>query len=287
MQIKKVKYYNKTNLNIEINTISNFFATRPKSLIETDYRLDFWILIYVTEGSGVHCIDFKEYAYCAGDLIVIPKNRIHSFRVNSEADGYIININETYFFEYGTKIDTDTMAFFETPPDEPIMQVDIRKEATNRQLIDLLYKEYQSLDITYGKDLIKALFTSFIYSIRNENKEKIRYISDINYRRYYEYKELVEENFTKLKKVNDYAKLMGVSKKAINAACRECVDISAKQLIINRIILEAKRLIARGEMKNYEISDELGFDEPANFAAFFKRYCGVSVSDFRKNYKKG
>lgn len=285
MSIKRVEYYNKTNLNLEVSTISEFFATRPKALIETDYRLNFWILIYVTKGKGVHCIDFKEYPYSEGDLIVIPKNRVHSFRVNTEVDGYIVNINEPYFFENSSKFDTDTMAFFESPPHKPIMQVDIRKTATNRQLIDLLYKEYKSIDITYGKDLIKALFTSFIYSIRKENKGKIRYISDISYRRYYEYKELVEKNFTKFKKVNDYARLMGISKKTINTVCRECVDISAKQLIINRIILEAKRLIALGEMKDYEISDKLGFDEPANFAAFFKRYCGISVSTFRKNYK--
>ncbi len=286
MSIKRVDYYNEISLNIEINTISNFFQTRPRSMIEKDYRLNFWILIYITKGEGIHSIDFKEYPYVAGDLIVIPKNRIHSFRVNHEVEGYIININESYFFEYGIKFDIDTMSFFEAPPDKPIMKVDIRKTTTNRQLIDLLYKEYLSADIKYRKDLIKALFVSFIYSIRNENKEKIRYISDTSYRHYYEYKELVEENFKELKKVSDYAKLMGLSKKTINAACRECVDISAKQLIINRIILEAKRLIALDKMKNYEISNMLGFDEPANFSAFFKRNCGINVSDFRKNYKK-
>jgi AraC-like DNA-binding protein len=37
----------------------------------------------------------------------------------------------------------------------------------------------------------------------------------------------------------------------------------------------------KGDMKNYEISYELGFNEPANFAGFFKRYVGVSIRDFK------
>jgi AraC-like DNA-binding protein len=36
----------------------------------------------------------------------------------------------------------------------------------------------------------------------------------------------------------------------------------------------------------YEISDELGFDEPANFAGFFKRYTGMSVKSFKQTQKK-
>jgi AraC-like DNA-binding protein len=36
----------------------------------------------------------------------------------------------------------------------------------------------------------------------------------------------------------------------------------------------------------YEISDELGFDEPANFAGFFKRFTGMSVKRFKQIQKK-
>ena len=288
MSIKRVSYLNKgrKNANFEIVTFSDFFKTRPKSLIEKDFRLNFWILLYITKGSGVHSIDFFEYPYKAGDLFVISKNQVHSFRVNYEVEGYIININEPYFIENGESRDMDMLSFFETPYGKPIIHIDTTKKSISRQLIDLLYKEYLFYEEKFNKDknsekLIKSLFNSFVYSIRGENKNKIKSFSSTSYKNYFEYRELVEKNFCKLKSVSDYEKIMGLTKKTINAACRECADISAKQLIINRIILEAKRLLVQGNLKNYEISNKLGFDEPANFANFFKKNTKLSMGEFK------
>lgn len=283
MGIKRVKFYNieRKDTDFEIVTLKHFFATRPKQLIESDCRLNFWSIIYITEGNGKHSIDFNVYPYKAGDLIVISKNQVHSYRVNYEVSGYIININESFFIENKENRDMDLLVFFETPYGNPILQVDTSKSTTSRQLIDLIFKEYLIGDENSEK-LIKALFASFIFSIRSENRDNIRKFSASIYEHYFEYRELVEKNFTILKTVLDYEKLMGLSKKTINSACRECAGISAKELITNRIILEAKRLIVQGKMKNYEISNTLGFDEPANLAGFFKRYTGISMREFRQ-----
>ena len=183
-------------------------------------------------------------------------------------------------------MDMDMLAFFESPYGQPVLQIDTSTGATSRQLLDLIYKEYLAADLTSGK-LIKSLFTAFIYSVRKEKSDNVKKLSAVNYEHYYEYRELVEENFSEFKAVIDYEKLMGLNKKTINLACRECAGISAKELISNRVILEAKRLIVQGKMKNFEISDALGFDEPANLAGFFKRYTGMSMREFRKQEEAG
>jgi len=59
------------------------------------------------------------------------------------------------------------------------------------------------------------------------------------------------------------------------------VDLSAKQFIIDRILLEIKRYLAQGELTINEISDLMGFDEPSNLTKFFKRYEGLSPKEFR------
>lgn len=80
---------------------------------------------------------------------------------------------------------------------------------------------------------------------------------------------------------------MGLSKRTINLAYRDCAGISAKELITNRSILEAKRLVIRGNKENYEITEILGFDELANLAGIFKKYTGISMKEFRtKNLVK-
>jgi len=282
--INRIKYYNPNQENFEIFTLENFFASRPRKMLETDFRLNFWCILYILEGEGTHSIDFTEYSYTKGDLIVLEKNQIHSFRVNYNVKGYIININEPFFLDSGGTLDLNSLVFFQTPYKQPLLHLNISKEVTSRQLIDLLYREYPAAEYN-SKNLIKALFNAFVNSIRKENQDNIKKIKINSYENYYKFRELVEKNFKTLKTVSDYEKIMGVTKKTINQSCRECADISAKTLIINRILLEAKRLLVQGKLRNYQIAEVLGFEEAANFSNFFKRYTNTSMTDFRHLYE--
>jgi AraC-like DNA-binding protein len=284
MKVKTINFRkgSRKSPNFEILSLSEFFSKRPKTIIEKDYRTDFWTLLYIIEGDGYHSIDYSEYHYESGDLIVIARSLVHSFRVNNKVKGYIVIINEPFFFENNEKFDMDIEAFFETPIGKPILHLDVSKNVTSRNLIDLIFKEYQ-VKTEYSYKLLKSLFVSFIYSIRLENKSIIHEFPVSLYQHYYNYRQLVNINFRTLRTVGEYSNLMGLSKKTINKACRTCADVSAKHIIIAKIILEAKGLIVQGKLKMFEISDELGFDEPANFANFFSLHAGYNVKQFKES----
>jgi AraC-like DNA-binding protein len=57
--------------------------------------------------------------------------------------------------------------------------------------------------------------------------------------------------------------------------------MTAKRVIIERIILEAKRLLAHSSDPVAGISSHLGFDEPTNFVKFFKRETDLTPTQFR------
>jgi len=61
------------------------------------------------------------------------------------------------------------------------------------------------------------------------------------------------------------------------------LDISAGELIRNRVILEAKRLLINLNMTVAEIADSLNFKDNSYFARFFKKYTGSTPEEFRKN----
>ena len=286
MNIKELQYYPAPREipNFEILKLDDFFSNRPKLILEKDHRLGFWTMLYIIKGEGFHSIEYNLQPYQSGDVIVIAKNFVHSFRVNHNVEGYIININEPFFFENGDSYDYDMLSFFEMPFDKPLVNVDVSKNTMSRSLIDFLYYQSQHYEKD-AKKLIKSLFVSFIYSFRLENKEKIEPFNSTMYKYYYEYRNLVDKNYSSLKSVSDYVKLMGVSSKTINTSCRECSGLSAKTIITNRIIIAVKRLLIQNKLKNYEISELLGFDESANLAGFFKRYTNMSMNEFREREK--
>lgn len=57
------------------------------------------------------------------------------------------------------------------------------------------------------------------------------------------------------------------------------------EVIKNRIILEAKRLLVHTSMTAKEIAHELGYEDPAYFSRQFQVKTGESPSSFRTKYK--
>ena len=91
----------------------------------------------------------------------------------------------------------------------------------------------------------------------------------------------VDRRFTTTRQVDDYAKLIGCSVRSLTRASLATTGRTAKQLVDDRVALEAKRLLAESELAVAEIGARLGFTEPTNFGRFFARTVGCSPGQFR------
>jgi hypothetical protein len=59
---------------------------------------------------------------------------------------------------------------------------------------------------------------------------------------------------------------------------------SPKALIEQRLILEAKRLLAHTSLTVEAIATKVGFSEPTNFVKFFRRHGGMRPLEFRARF---
>lgn len=96
------------------------------------------------------------------------------------------------------------------------------------------------------------------------------------------FKALVNENFKKLHKVSEYAERMTITPKYLNQVVKSLLGQTAKEVIQEKIILNAKRELKYSDKSIKEIAYELGFEEPLYFSHFFKKCAGVSPSQFRE-----
>lgn len=260
-----------------------FFSTTPSRMLERDFRLNFWVLLYITEGTGVHYVDFHRLEYKPGDVLFIQKNQVQKFAVNMDVRGYILHINEPFLVslnQYGKNI---FLEFIDRSGGSPVISVNTDVSSTNRKLIDLLFSEYSRGHKNVDEEFIKSLFDSFILSLRQEFKYVESVFTTSDYRIFSEFREIVEAHYMEHLTLDHYAERMGVSKKTINKATRAVVDLSAKEFANNRLFLEIKRYLSQGELLIYEISDMLGFDEPSNMTKFFKKHEGTSPKLFQQS----
>ena len=97
------------------------------------------------------------------------------------------------------------------------------------------------------------------------------------------YNILVEKHFKELHKVKEYANLMHKSPKTLSNLFSKHINKSPLNLINERIMLEAKRLLLYSDLSNDEISSELGYKDSSHFSKFFKKHSGISPKVFRKS----
>ena len=94
---------------------------------------------------------------------------------------------------------------------------------------------------------------------------------------------LVEAHFKEKHKVSDYADLLNKSPKTISNLFAKYNNKTPLQVINDRIVLEAKKLLLLSEKSSKEIAFGLGFSEASHFSKFFKNQAGVSPIHFKKN----
>ena len=96
---------------------------------------------------------------------------------------------------------------------------------------------------------------------------------------------LLEENMCATRNARDYADMLGVSYKNLNEICKEFAHLTAKECVDRALILEIERRLATVDLSAKELSAEMGFDEPTNFAKFFKARTGLTPARFRESIR--
>ncbi|PTT37562.1 AraC family transcriptional regulator [Chryseobacterium sp. HMWF028] len=97
----------------------------------------------------------------------------------------------------------------------------------------------------------------------------------------------LEIHFREKHNVAEYAELLHIAPKTLTHKFKNLNLESPNQFIINRILLEAKRLLFYTDKPVKEIAYDLGYEDPAYFNRLFTNKTGSTPSNFKKNYSSG
>lgn len=95
------------------------------------------------------------------------------------------------------------------------------------------------------------------------------------------FRHLLEQRYADTRRVEDYAAQLGCSVRTLTRASLADTGRTAKQVVDDRVALEAKRLLAGTVLPVADVGRRLGFPEPTNFGRFFHREVGHSPGAFR------
>jgi AraC-like DNA-binding protein len=97
------------------------------------------------------------------------------------------------------------------------------------------------------------------------------------------YNLLVENHYRQQHQVQFYARQLNKSTKTLSTLFALYKYKPPRQVIFDRLMLEAKRLFYYTDKSAKEVAHELGFENPAHFSRFFMKQTGLTPQDFKKN----
>ncbi|MDF2430388.1 MAG: AraC family transcriptional regulator, transcriptional activator of pobA, partial [Mucilaginibacter sp.] len=135
-----------------------------------------------------------------------------------------------------------------------------------------------------GNDMLRVLILQLFITINRLNNVTINNgPASYNQTLLKNFQKLIGQHFAKLKLPRDYADLLYITPNHLNAICKDMVGMQAGEIIRNRILLEAKRLLTNPQLSITEISFMLNFNDNSYFTKFFRKAEGITPEEFRKN----
>ena len=248
------------------------------------HRHDFYHLVLFTEGAGTHAIDFENFEVKPWQIYFMVPGQVHSWNFQGPVDGYVVNFSDSYFQSF--LLNTDYLhqfSFLNGVANESVLDVPTACRTQLKEVFEEILKAYTG-NKKLSEDYVKVLLLKMFILVSDLVVERPdSYISSYNYTVLKNFQQLVERNYTMLRLPREYADLLYITPNHLNALCKDLLGLPAGEVIRNRIVLEAKRLLINLDLSINEISTRLNFKDNSYFTKFFKKYVGVTPEDFRKN----
>ena len=286
-EIAKYKFKEGLALEFEMFNISDLYK-KYKKVHTVPHRPDFYQIIWIQEGKATYEVDFNLINLTRNSLLFIPKNGVNLFDKNDIYEGRIIAFTDNFFCK-----EQEDMNFLNTTIlFHDLYEIShINSEPSNEifsELFELMYKEYNSSNDKFHYDILRNYLHLFLLQSEREKRKQgfkeIKPGADLSYLMLF--KEVLEKRFKKYRSINRYASELSIPVNRLNKASFQTIGKSPKQLIDERILLEAKRLLAHSTLSIKEIAFELGFDEPTNFIKYFRKHNHITPAEFRQKMLK-
>lgn len=266
---------------INTTTIKERLSRKPHNL-HLPHRTEFYVILLFTEGSGKHMVDFNHFEAKKGHLLLVSQSQVHAFNPNESYDGRALIFTESFF----CRSERDKAYFKNSLLFNDIYQPYFNTEQEYEELKSIFIKIYDELqkpvDNFQGELLHNLLYRIFLISERQWAKTHLITTASVkNQQLITRFRQLVEQNYKVQREVNFYAKELSVSVRTLQKATELLLGKTPKQWINNRIILEIKRILAYGSLSIKEIAIKFNYEEPTNFAKFFKEKTGLTPSELR------
>jgi AraC-like DNA-binding protein len=243
--------------------------------------------VFVLNGCAAVMQDFEEFQVTGHTLVFLSPGQVHTVAPGEGLSGTALSFSQEFFdfrttppsllyqfpFFYAAELSTR----LQVPEDDPDGVL---------EMVPVLQNEFDA-GLPGAGEVMRAALHLFLLRV---NRMYARVHPGKGLSRASEllrqFHLLVEHRFRELGSVARYAEILGVSANHLQDIIREQTGRSAGEIIRQRRLLDAKRLLLHSDLSVSEIGYGLGFHDPSYFSRFFRRGAGLAPEAFRSQIRE-
>jgi AraC family transcriptional regulator, transcriptional activator of pobA len=259
---------------VEVRTMEGFAV--GEGPIRAPHRHDYHELMWLRDGEGVQLVDGEAYAIVPGTVTVIARGQVHQFRWARGLHGALLRVTDAALTgSEGWLLGRRGAAVVTVPPGECR-----RLEA----VLGALRAETVRPPDPFAPDLVAHLTaTALLWVARwhDASRTERPAADDAEVALQRRFAARLEQDFAAHHDVAHYAAALAVPAAALSRALVAVTGRATKELIVERVMLEAMRLLRFTDLTVGEVAFRVGYGDPLYFSRAFKRYAGRAPQAYR------
>ncbi|MGL4631932.1 MAG: helix-turn-helix domain-containing protein [Leadbetterella sp.] len=257
----------------------NFIDTYPSvTKILSPHKRNFYSLLFIeSQDDGQLKLNTNEYQTLSNVIICQSFEHIFSFIRGESMKGFVLLFNDSFLLPFVSNT-ISHYTFFSSLKNNVFHLNEIEKADCN-VLLKNLSKEVNNRAVS--KHLLLA-FLEKIKIIQEQYQIEEKFVSK-SFLLLKSLQQLINNFFLEHKNVEFYAQKLNVTPNHLNETVKQQTGKNVKSLILERGLLEAKKLLLYSNLDIAEVSYYLNYSEPSHFGKFFKKETGFTPKEFRRN----
>lgn len=247
---------------------------------------DLYQIFIIISGGGLLISGNKKIVLNAPCILLIPNNTVHGFVFQANVEGEVFTFSAV-FLERSIKAKPNILSEW-----NQIRYYDCKGRHTLWQhfltVKDSIIHELNTENIEKHA-FLQCYFQLLVFNLYRIGLESTPQIIPTNNRTldyFYTFQHSIRQSLPQVKSIREYAHQMNITPVHLNRICRSVAQKSALEVVHSYRLEEAKKYLLETTYSISEISYFLDFNDPAHFSKQFKKWVGLSPSDFKKRQLK-